>query len=434
MGQNMKNGKATPVTLNRLRVLAKVLETKLDLQQSPKEIVDYIKQSLANYGDPFSEGIEEFMEKQAMDTEDPKELSEEKLEKEGSENPGIEEEAPQEKLEEKLEKKTGDDIEEDKEDLKEKSEENIEGKGTENDEKAEAPQIKKAVESFTNALDKELIVRAAKVAAALMGKGAVVTAQKVLMAAGLDVINTLQELIMGEFRQRDMYEAYDYLLFGSVGIAVQEHLREHMADEMAHATTLQRYITGMGDKPTLDRHPIPKVEPLSFQAILEEDLKLEREAVENYTKAISSLEGLEEFTSLRVELENILIAEQEHVHDIERWLKDYSVVTAAQKEQLELPKPLVGFQRYEDSNTFDKNLARYRRHDHGGGDGDDWLSDSEIQRDYDAGVQRFKSALDFTNAELKKAGFLPNATFELGEKGHFSINIHLEKADQKVLK
>ena len=305
----------TDIAFNKLRVLAKVLETKLELNQDPKDIVGYIKQSLANYGDPFAEGIEEFMEKQATETKNPDDVAEDKLENEGSENPGIKEEAPQEKLEEKLETKTGDDIETDKKKLEEKSEDNIEGKGTE-----DAAPKKEEVKSSTTM---ELLSRASKVAAELMGKGSIELAKKVMAASGLDIINTLQELLKNEFKQHDLYQAYSYMLFGSVGIAVQEHLKEHMADELDHASILQRYITGMGAQPTLDRHPIPEVSPVSFKTILEKDLELEKNAVDNYTKAIQSLEGLTEFTSLRVDLENILTVEQEHAHDIDRWLKEY---------------------------------------------------------------------------------------------------------------
>tara|TARA_R110000868_G_C10973188_1_gene771450 strand:+ start:2567 stop:6298 length:3732 start_codon:yes stop_codon:yes gene_type:complete len=71
-------------------------------------------------------------------------------------------------------------------------------------------------------------------------------------------------------------------------------------------------------------------------------------------------------------------------------------------------------------------IDRYRRHDHGGGeDGDDWMDDSEIDKDYKRGVKEHKSKLDAVNKELKKRGFEPNATFDLGEKGHFAINVNL---------
>jgi bacterioferritin (cytochrome b1) len=297
-----KEGNMEKETTDRIKVLNKVISTKLALGQKPEDILKYIESSLkllqteGKYGDPFAEGIEEFMEKQAMEVEAPQEKLEEKLEDEGSENPGIKEESPQEKMENRLEN---------------------EGVAKEETKELEAPQEQPVVESSL----KDLHGRISKLAAALASKGRLVEAQRVLEAAGLDVVEMLQTLLKSEFRQRDLYEAYDWVLSGSVSISVKEHLLEHLEDEMTHASTLQRFLTGLGVNPTLERHPIPEVEPCTYTKILEKDLELEKEAVENYTKAIAKLEGLEEWTSLRVELENILIAEQEHVHDLERWIK-----------------------------------------------------------------------------------------------------------------
>lgn len=94
---------------------------------------------------------------------------------------------------------------------------------------------------------------------------------------------------------------------------------------------------------------------------------------------------------------------------------------------LKFPSDLWGYKQHEDSpNFFTKNLARYRRHDHGGGeDGDGWLSSEEINEDFNYGKKRFQQNLDNANKTLKKHGFLPNAYFDLGEKGHFDIVIEL---------
>lgn len=95
----------------------------------------------------------------------------------------------------------------------------------------------------------------------------------------------------------------------------------------------------------------------------------------------------------------------------------------------ELPSELYNYERVDqDSNSFYKDLDRYRRHDHGGGDdGDEWLDDHEIDDDYQRGAKKYKHELDNANQILTKHGFLPNAQFDLGEKGHFSINIYLQR-------
>ena len=112
---------------------------------------------------------------------------------------------------------------------------------------------------------------------------------------------------------------------------------------------------------------------------------------------------------------------------------------AAKQEKIELPADhaFKGFNRYDHlgspnnpfPNSFYKELDRYRRHDHGGGDdGDDWLSDEDIDDDYQMGEKKFSPVLTRVNEALKTHGFEPNAYFELGEKGHFSINFDLKKA------
>ena len=66
-------------------------------------------------------------------------------------------------------------------------------------------------------------------------------------------------------------------------------------------------------------------------------------------------------------------------------------------------------------------IDRYRRQDHGSGDGDEWMDDDEIKEDWDQGVAEHGDKLKRFNQALKDAGYKPNASFDLGEKGHFAI-------------
>lgn len=90
--------------------------------------------------------------------------------------------------------------------------------------------------------------------------------------------------------------------------------------------------------------------------------------------------------------------------------------------------------KYSECNEDDNEVQvafvidRYHRHDHGGGeDGDEWLDSSEINEDYRQGASTHQSKLTKVNSILSKNGFKPSARFDLGEKGHFSIDIHFEK-------
>ena len=138
------------------------------------------------------------------------------------------------------------------------------------------------------------------------------------------IFDTLQDLLQDECLQRDVYEAYDYLLLGPED-AVREHIAEHLEEEMEHIRVLQRYLVANNYKPTTIRKEIPSID-LSFEGILRANLKLEEDAVSKYTAAIIMLEGMEKFTALRVDLENTLSQEQEHTHDLQIWLKRYSEI------------------------------------------------------------------------------------------------------------
>lgn len=134
------------------------------------------------------------------------------------------------------------------------------------------------------------------------------------------VINLLKELLRREYLQRDIYETYSYYLFGISSPAIQEHLKLHLQEEQLHIDTLQRYLMGFGAKPTTKRLPVPIIDPLTLEAILDINFELEREAVKRYSEAIEALEGNTKFTSLRIDLEDILKQEQEHTHDLIQWL------------------------------------------------------------------------------------------------------------------
>jgi bacterioferritin (cytochrome b1) len=140
------------------------------------------------------------------------------------------------------------------------------------------------------------------------------------------VADALQELLKKEYLQRDYYESYDYLFLGVSAIAIQEHLREHLEQEMDHIRVLQRYLTGFKKIPTLERLPVSQLTNLNVESILRADLELEKDAISSYSSFIKMLEGSEEFTALRVDMENILSQESEHVHDLDRWLTNYGEI------------------------------------------------------------------------------------------------------------
>lgn len=144
-----------------------------------------------------------------------------------------------------------------------------------------------------------------------------------LMTKRATVTLLLTDLLQRECLQRDIYETYGYYLSGRSSPAIFEHLKGHLQEEQLHIDTIQRYLMGFGVPPVTTRAKIPVIEPVTLDAILEVNFELEKEAVEIYSEAIELLEGDKEYTSLRVDLEDILKQEQEHTHDLIQWLGNW---------------------------------------------------------------------------------------------------------------
>lgn len=280
----------------KIRKLLQMASLRLDRKENIRDLLKEIAQ--ASYGDPFSTELDEFVKEKG---ENPQDSATKKLEEE-SELPGIQEISPQDKLEDKLQKEGSempDLVEESPQDKLERKGEIIQEQTREN-------------------VTSQLI----SIAADLMSRNKIELARKMLARLEIDIVGGLNELLKSEYLQRELYQAYDYLLAGPEAIAVQEHLREHLDQEMEHIQVLQRYITGLGEVPTLERLPIPDLSPVSLRVILEKDLEWELKAVADYTIFLQKLDQIPELRALAVDIENILSQEMEHSHDLHRWLKE----------------------------------------------------------------------------------------------------------------
>lgn len=137
---------------------------------------------------------------------------------------------------------------------------------------------------------------------------------------GKEVLNLLQEALMGEFQQWDLYYAYKSQLKGLSRDPIEEHFAEHAEEEAEHIDILQRYIVGMGETPTNERKEIPSLKDGNMKEIIELQLKFEIEAVEIYKKILAKLK--DNSAPLRIEIENILAQETEHMHDLQLLLRE----------------------------------------------------------------------------------------------------------------
>lgn len=137
---------------------------------------------------------------------------------------------------------------------------------------------------------------------------------------GKEVLDLLQQALIAEFQQWDLYYAYKNRLKGLSRDPLMDHFRDHAQDEADHIDIIQRYIISMGATPTTDRKKIPQLNDESVEDIIQLQLKFEIEAVELYKNILSKIK--EEQSPLRVEIENILAVEAEHMHDLQMLLRN----------------------------------------------------------------------------------------------------------------
>lgn len=138
---------------------------------------------------------------------------------------------------------------------------------------------------------------------------------------GIEVLDLLQQALINEFQQWDLYYAYKGQLTGLSRDPLMAHFETHAGEEANHIEVLQRYIVGMGAIPTTERKRIPLIKDNSVEAIIELQLEFEVEAVEIYKKILKELN--EDSAPLRIEIENILAVETEHMQDLQMFLRKY---------------------------------------------------------------------------------------------------------------
>lgn len=131
----------------------------------------------------------------------------------------------------------------------------------------------------------------------------------------LKVVDLLQEALMMEFQQWDLYYGYKEEIRGLCRGPIMEHFEEHAKDEADHIDLLQRYLVSMNVKPTKERHKIPHLEEVTSEKIIALQLKHELEAVEKYKEILNAMGEVN--NPLKFEIEGILMKEQEHAQDLQ---------------------------------------------------------------------------------------------------------------------
>jgi bacterioferritin len=115
------------------------------------------------------------------------------------------------------------------------------------------------------------------------------------------------------------YLHHSFIVFGPNRGPLVQMFRTQVSDSMAHAIQLGEKITALGGHPTVRVDQIFEPGDQTIEEMIEEDLKAEKEQLGLYTQQLK--EFGEENLPMKLMLEQIIIAEQTHVDEIEKYLR-----------------------------------------------------------------------------------------------------------------
>jgi bacterioferritin len=128
----------------------------------------------------------------------------------------------------------------------------------------------------------------------------------------------LNEDLANELGASILYLYQTSVATGWDGEELREFLTPEITGEMAHAIFLAEKIAALGGKPTTV--PVQHKCPKDVKGMLKYDLKLEREAIQNYRERCMQAEEAGEI-GLKVKLEELIVDETGHAEKIERFLR-----------------------------------------------------------------------------------------------------------------
>ena len=138
------------------------------------------------------------------------------------------------------------------------------------------------------------------------------------MADKKALIQGLNKDLSNELGAAILYLYQTSVATGWDGEELREFLTPEITGEMQHAIFLAEKIASLGGKPTTEpaTHKCPK----DVKGMLKYDVRLEREAIENYRQRCLQAEESGEI-GLKVKLEELIVEETGHAEQIERILK-----------------------------------------------------------------------------------------------------------------
>jgi bacterioferritin len=134
------------------------------------------------------------------------------------------------------------------------------------------------------------------------------------------MIKLLNEDLAGELGAIIQYITYAAKATGPYRPQLSQFFLEEVADEQMHAQFLANKIVALGGEPVTTPRPVPQAG--SNREMLEEVLKAEKQATQDYSERAAQAEELGD-KGLAVQLEDMVRDESGHSEETERILRDW---------------------------------------------------------------------------------------------------------------
>lgn len=115
------------------------------------------------------------------------------------------------------------------------------------------------------------------------------------------------------------YLHHSFIVFGPNRAPLVQMFRTQATESTTHAIQLGEKITALGGHPTVRVEQVFEPGGQTVEEMLAEDLKAEKAQLELYTQQLKEFQ--EDNLPMKLMLEQIIIAEQTHVEDIEKYLR-----------------------------------------------------------------------------------------------------------------
>ncbi len=133
-----------------------------------------------------------------------------------------------------------------------------------------------------------------------------------------DIIQCLQKIFQSEMAGIIRYQHYSFMIMGYNRIPIQKWFRDQAAESMAHAVEIGEKITSLGGHPTMTPIAVEETNQHSVQALLQETLRHEEDALAQYSQLVR-LAGND--IALEELARSQLRAEQEHIDEVKKMLR-----------------------------------------------------------------------------------------------------------------